>query len=101
MTPNATLDPLILDLLEWIARQPRSYADVIEAWRTSCPRLTVWEDAVDRGFAVREHSCGRDVLIALTAAGRDFLRERGRMTDEAPIVVTQPERARHNAPRVP
>jgi hypothetical protein len=50
------LDPLILDLLEWIARERRSYADVIEAWRTSCPRLTVWEDAVDRGFAVREPS---------------------------------------------
>ena len=49
------LDPLILDLLEWIGREPRSYADVIDAWRTSCPRLTVWEDAMDRGFAVREH----------------------------------------------
>ena len=77
------LDPLILDLLEWIAREPRSYADVIEAWRTSCPRLTVWEDAVDRGFAVREPSQGRDVLIRLTVAGRDFLREHGRPVSEA------------------
>ena len=50
------LDPLILDLLEWIAREPRAYADVIDVWRTSCPRLTVWEDAMDRGFAVREHA---------------------------------------------
>jgi hypothetical protein len=72
------LDPLILDLLEWIAREPRSHADVIEAWRTSCPRLTVWEDAVDRGFAVREPSQGRDVLIRLTPAGQDFLRAHGR-----------------------
>jgi hypothetical protein len=72
------LDPLILDLLEWLAREPRSYADVIDAWRTSCPRLTVWEDAIDRGFASREHSRGRDVMIALTAAGRAFLREHGR-----------------------
>jgi hypothetical protein len=83
MTRN-DLDPLILDLLEWIAREPRSYADVIEAWRTSCPRLTVWEDAVDRGFAVREHGQGRDVLIRLTRAGRDFLREGGRVVNEAP-----------------
>ena len=82
MTRN-DLDPLILDLLEWIAREPRSYADVIEAWRTSCPRLTVWEDAVDRGFAVREPSQGRDVLIRLTADGQDFLREHGRLADEA------------------
>jgi hypothetical protein len=78
-----TLDPLILDLLEWIAREPRSYADVIEAWRTSCPRLTVWEDAVDRGFAAREHSQGRDVLIRLTAAGRDFLCAHGRIVNQA------------------
>jgi hypothetical protein len=83
MTRN-DLDPLILDLLEWIAREPRSYADVIEAWRTSCPRLTVWEDAVDRGFAVREHSQGRDVLIRLTADGHDFLHEHGRIVNEAP-----------------
>ena len=72
------LDPLILDLLEWIGREPRSYADVIDAWRTSCPRLTVWEDAIDRGFAMREHAKGREVMIALTAAGRAFLREHGR-----------------------
>ena len=77
MTRN-DLDPLILDLLEWIAREPRSYADVIDAWRTSCLRLTVWEDAVDRGFAAREPSQGRDVLIRLTDDGRDFLREHGR-----------------------
>jgi hypothetical protein len=76
------LDPLILDLLEWIAREPRSYAEVIEAWRTSCPRLTVWEDAVDRGFAMREQGRGRDVLIRLTADGRAFLREHGRIVDE-------------------
>jgi hypothetical protein len=85
MTRNGTLDPLILDLLEWIAREPRSYADVIEAWRTSCPRLTVWEDAIDRGFAAREHGQRRDVLIRLTAAGRDFLREHGRIVIEAAI----------------
>jgi hypothetical protein len=78
------LDPLILDLLEWIAREPRSYADVIEAWRTSCPRLTVWEDAMDRGFAVREHGGGREVTIRLTEAGRGFLREHGRMADPKP-----------------
>jgi len=40
-------DPLVLDLVEWIARKPRPYAEVIAIWRTSCPRLTIWEDAVD------------------------------------------------------
>jgi hypothetical protein len=78
------LDPLILDLLEWIGREPRSYADVIDAWRTSCPRLTVWEDAMDRGFAVREHVKGREVMIRLTSAGREFLSEHGR-TDASSV----------------
>jgi hypothetical protein len=72
------LDPLILDLLEWIAREPRCHADVIEAWRTSCPRLTVWEDAVDRGFAARVPGPGREIMIRLTAAGHDFLRQNKR-----------------------
>ena len=76
------LDPLILDLLEWIAREPRSYAEVIDVWRTSCPRLTVWEDAMDRGFAVREHAKGSEVMIRLTAAGRGFLREHGRVVSD-------------------
>jgi hypothetical protein len=47
-------DPLVLDLVEWIAREPRLYAEVIESWRTSCPRLTIWEDAVDRGYVARQ-----------------------------------------------
>ena len=46
-------DPLVLDLVEWVAREPRLYSEVIEAWRTSCPRLTIWEDAVDRGYVAR------------------------------------------------
>ena len=72
------LDPLILDLLEWIDREPRSYADVIEVWRTSCPRLTVWEDCVDRGLAAREQAAGREVAVKLTDTGRQFLREQRR-----------------------
>ncbi|MEA2760659.1 MAG: hypothetical protein QOH65_3596 [Methylobacteriaceae bacterium] len=71
---NDSLDPLILDFLEWVGPDPRPYAEVMEAWRTSCPRLTVFEDSIDRGFVVRA-----DRMIAITAAGRDFLRESGRM----------------------
>src|SRR3979490_1386232 len=85
------LDPLILALLEWIAREPRSYADVIDAWRTSCPRLTVWEDAMDRGFAVREHAKGHKVMIRLTAAGREFLREHGRTNASSVARMEQSE----------
>ena len=68
---------LILDFLEWLAAAPRSYAEAMEAWRTSCPRLTVWEDAVDEGYVVRRVSEGEGARVELTAAGRAALR-RGR-----------------------
>ena len=70
---SQALDPLVRDLVEWIAREPRPYADVIEAWRTSCPRLTVWEDAVDRGYVERTSLAGQGAHIVVTAAGRAFL----------------------------
>jgi hypothetical protein len=69
-------DPLVYDLVEWIAKEPRPYADVIDAWRTSCPRLTVWEDAVDRGLVKRESVEGHHTRVVVTAAGREYLRER-------------------------
>jgi hypothetical protein len=73
-----TTDPLVLDLVEWIAREPRPYSEVIETWRTSCPRLTIWEDAVDRGYVARETVAGEGVRVAITADGRKFLRSNGR-----------------------
>ena len=76
---SADLDPLILDFLEWLAPNPRPYAEVMEAWRTSCPRLTVWEDAVDRGFVVRADADRRARMVAITRAGRAFLAENKRM----------------------
>lgn len=48
------LDPLILDLLESLALAPRPYSEVMSAWRTSCPRLPVWEEANARGFIERQ-----------------------------------------------
>ena len=45
---SETVDALILDLLEWMGPNPRPYAEVLEAWRTSCPHLPVWEDANER-----------------------------------------------------
>ena len=68
------LDPLIFDLVEWVARSPRSYAEVMEAWRTSCPRLTVWEDAVERGYLVRSTSpTGQGAIISVHDLGFSFL----------------------------
>jgi hypothetical protein len=65
-----TVDTLILDLLEWMGTNPRPYAEVLEAWRTSCPHLPVWEDASDRGFITRRHA-----LVSVSAAGAEHLRK--------------------------
>src|SRR5271170_1807631 len=73
--PGATVNPLILDLLEWLAASPRPYADVMDVWRTSCPRLTIWEDAVDLGFVVRRHD-ERPPTVFLTEVGRQTLDRR-------------------------
>jgi hypothetical protein len=67
------LDALVLDLLEWIGPRFRPYGEVMEAWRTSCPRLPVWEDANDRGFIARRHEQGRGVVVSLSAAGTEYL----------------------------
>ena len=75
---SETLDPLVLDLVEWVAREPREYRDVLDTWRTSCPRLTVWEDAVDRGYLTREHTAERGTMVIVTQEGQRFLQSHGR-----------------------
>lgn len=70
-----TLDPLVRDLVEWVAKRPRTYAEVIEVWRTSCPRLTVWEDAADRRLVERRNVPGVGVHVVATEAGLQFLRQ--------------------------
>jgi hypothetical protein len=54
---------------------PRPYPEVLEAWRTSCPHLPVWEEANDRGFIVRHRAPGRAALVSVSAAGAEHLRK--------------------------
>ncbi len=74
------LYPLMLDLVEWIGNRPRPYGDVMAAWRTSCPRLPVWEDAVDAGLLVREWREGEGAIVLVTERGREFLQQHGRIS---------------------
>ncbi len=67
------LAPLTIDFLAWLSTEPRDYADVMDAWRTSCPRLTVWEDAIDAGLIVRIQASGQPMRIALTQSGAALL----------------------------
>ncbi|MEO1695278.1 MAG: hypothetical protein AAFR55_08585 [Pseudomonadota bacterium] len=72
--PRQSSNALILDLLEWIGPEPRAARDVLDAWRTSCPRLTVWEDAADLGLARRYFVAGQGDLIEVTTRGKHALR---------------------------
>ena len=77
------VDALILDLLEWVAGGERSYAEVMETWRTSCPKLPVWEEANGRGFVTRENLDGR-VIVRLTPTGLALV-EQSRRSPKSPV----------------
>ncbi|SCB09149.1 D-3-phosphoglycerate dehydrogenase [Rhizobium multihospitium] len=62
------LNSLVIDLLVFLKAGPRPYREVMDAWRTSCPRLPIWEDAVDLGLVEREQD-----FVVLTEAGRKLL----------------------------
>jgi hypothetical protein len=57
-----------LELLTWVESRPRTYADVVEAWKSNCPRFAVWDDAVTAGLVV-----ARRDRIALTERGQATL----------------------------
>ena len=69
---------LVLDLVEWAAVRPRTLEEVMAAWRTSCPRLTIWEDALDQGLVVREHREGMGTVVTVMPAGWALLENEGR-----------------------
>ncbi len=74
------VEALILDLLQWLAKGERSYEEVMDAWRTSCPRLPVWEDANDRGLVMRQESNGRS-MVTITSLGLALLEQRKLLQD--------------------
>ncbi|MEJ0065188.1 MAG: hypothetical protein WDM85_06860 [Caulobacteraceae bacterium] len=79
VSPGAPINPLVFDLLEWLSISPRAYAEAMEVWRTSCPRLTIWEDAVDLGYVVRRcNDAAAPPTVFLTPIGRQALEQRAR-----------------------
>ena len=59
---------IMQQFLAWVADRPRTYAETMEAWRSTCPRLSVWEDAVIDGFVRLENGGSR--AVKLTNRGR-------------------------------
>ena len=70
-----TLEPLISDLVAWVGAG-RPYLEVMDAWKTSCPRLPVWEEAVGMGLLACSRDASGTEWVRLTAAGERLLRER-------------------------
>ncbi len=69
---DSSVETLILDLLEWIIREERTYAEVMDAWRTSCPRFPIWEEASDRGL-VTTTVCDKRRVVRVTSVGVTLL----------------------------
>jgi hypothetical protein len=67
------LTPLTMDFLAWLAPAPRAYSEVMDIWRTSCPRLTIWEDAIDAQLVEHRHERGQPALVAITPRGAALL----------------------------
>jgi hypothetical protein len=76
---DAMADPAMLNTLQflaWVARERRTYGDVRQAWRSTCPRLSAWEDALDQALIEFERGAGRvgdATPVRLTARGRRLL----------------------------
>ena len=69
---------LLLDLVEWVAQQPRPYQQVMEAWRSTCPRLTIWEYAVHAGLVKLTPGEDSTTWVRVTGQGKAFLKENER-----------------------
>jgi hypothetical protein len=74
--PDTRLHPLTLQLLAWVTERPRTYGETMAAWRTHCPRLAIWEDALADDLVQTESGSGlamSDMAVSLTARGRAAL----------------------------
>jgi hypothetical protein len=75
---------LTVQFLTWVAERPRSYGDAMDAWRTSCPRLSIWEDAVRDGLVTLDRpqpgAKMRDRAVVITPRGLALLRPKAGAT---------------------
>jgi hypothetical protein len=77
-------NPLMLELLSWVASRSRTYAEAIDAWRSNCPRHSVWEDALVEGLVQVVRRGG--TTVTLTPLGRAALEGRSTSREYGPIV---------------
>ena len=89
------LHALVLDLLEWLGPDPRPYAEVIDAWRTSCPRLPVWEEANAKGFVMQRCQEGVGTFVCVSPSGQAWL---ARHRAQKPAADSGPSTTSHRLP---
>ena len=73
---SEAVETLLLDFVSWLAPVAKPYREVMEVWRTSCPRLTVWEDALDLGLVIRRLDERGTPTVSVTELGRRWLTDR-------------------------
>lgn len=86
---DTTVDALIVDLLLWLAARERTYSEALDARRTSCPRLPVWEEANARGLVCRVQAHGRE-FVRVAPAGIALLEKRGVQAHLEPLATSAP-----------
>ncbi len=82
---------LTIQFLEWLLERPRTYGETMDAWRTSCPRLSIWEDALSAGLVRLGHGAFRERQVTLTARGRSILLSRSAIRT---VTESKPSRVR-------
>jgi hypothetical protein len=70
-------ESLMLQFLTWVSDRPRTYEDTMAAWQSTCPRHTIWEDAIIGGLVRIESANGSgQSQVILTPRGRAMLAEK-------------------------
>jgi hypothetical protein len=85
---SSTVSLITLQFLDWVAARPRSYAEVREAWHSTCPRTCAWEDAFNDELVRFEARDGRGdrALVVLTPSGAAALAAHG-LPNRAPTPI--------------
>jgi len=81
---------LTLQFLAWVAERPRTYAQAMDAWRSTCPRLSIWEDAILDGLVAFSGGATRNAARALGLGDEVGTLEAGKRCDLAIWDIEQP-----------
>jgi hypothetical protein len=69
---------LMIEFLTWVSDRHRLFDEAAEAWRSSCPRQTIWEDAfIDGLIEIKNGSTQVQCEVTLTSRGRAVLDRNG------------------------